>query len=378
MAQNKYLDLTGLGEFKGLIDVELAKSFKSAKFDESTRILSLYKTETTTGTADFTVEIPETDVSGLLEKLTTTNVGNVLITKADGTIEDGGVKLADLATKAEVTSLADGAVKTNTEAIATLNGDETTNGSVKKAVKDSADAINATIGTVPDGQTVMGIIENIQENAYDDTELKGLIQDNTDAIAEINDTDNGILAQSKTYADTAVETAVNEVKANLASALTYKGQKATVSELPDSDNKCGDVWTVLTTDNGTSAEFVWVVDDEVASTGHWEELGTALDMTAYAEKSTVTTDIATAKSEAISSASTDATTKADKALEDAKGYADGLAVNYDSAGSASAAQTNAQNYADGLNTAMDTRVTDLESKVATSISSDEISALFSN
>lgn len=378
MAQNKYLDLTGLGEFKGLIDVELAKSFKSAKFDESTRILSLYKAETTTGTADFTVEIPETDISGLLEKLTTTNTGNVLITKADGTIEDGGVKLADLATKAEVTSLADGAVKTNTEAIDTLNGDETTNGSVKKAVKDSADAINATIGTVPDGQTVMSIIENIQENAYDDTELKGLIQDNTDAIAEINDADNGILAQSKTYADTAVETAVNEVKANLASALTYKGQKATVSELPNSDNKCGDVWTVLTTDNGTSAEFVWVVDDETAGTGHWEELGTALDMTAYAEKSTVTTDIATAKSEAISSASADATTKADKALEDAKGYADGLAVNYDSAGSASAAQTNAQNYADGLNTAMDTRVTDLESKVATSISSDEISALFSN
>lgn len=67
MAQAKYLDLTGLQEFKGLIDIELAKSFKSAKFDESTRVLSLFKAETATGSADFTVTIPNTDVSGLNE-----------------------------------------------------------------------------------------------------------------------------------------------------------------------------------------------------------------------------------------------------------------------------------------------------------------------
>lgn len=37
-------------------------------------------------------------------------------------------------------------------------------------------------------------------------------------------------------------------------------------------------------------------------------------------------------------------------LNAAKGYADGLASNYDSAGSASTAETNAKNYADGVGT----------------------------
>ena len=45
------------------------------------------------------------------------------------------------------------------------------------------------------------------------------------------------------------------------------------------------------------------------------------------------------------------------ALQSAKDYADGLAVNYDAAGSAGTAETNAKGYADELNTAMDNRVT---------------------
>lgn len=53
----------------------------------------------------------------------------------------------------KVQELADGAVKTNTEAIAKLNGDASTEGSVAKAVKDSADAIDAKIGTLADLDT---------------------------------------------------------------------------------------------------------------------------------------------------------------------------------------------------------------------------------
>lgn len=92
----------------------------------------------------------------------------------------------------KVKELADGAVKENTEAIAKLNGSDTEEGSVAKAVKDAKDAlqlnINAVdgkadantgainalagkVGEVPEGSTVMGIIANIQENAYDDTAI---------------------------------------------------------------------------------------------------------------------------------------------------------------------------------------------------------------
>ena len=38
-------------------------------------------------------------------------------------------------------------------------------------VQANVDTLAGKVGTVPDGQTVMGIINNIQENAYDDTEI---------------------------------------------------------------------------------------------------------------------------------------------------------------------------------------------------------------
>lgn len=48
----------------------------------------------------------------------------------------------------KVQELADGAVKTNTDAIAKLNGADTIDGSVAKAVKNAKDAVEAEIGTL--------------------------------------------------------------------------------------------------------------------------------------------------------------------------------------------------------------------------------------
>ena len=50
-----------------------------------------------------------------------------------------------------------------------------------------------------------------------------------------------------------------------------------------------------------------------------------------------------------------------KALKDAKAYADGLAANYDAKGAADGALAAAKTYADGKDTAMNTRVTAVES-----------------
>ena len=41
-----------------------------------------------------------------------------------------------------------------------------------KAAQTDLDTLAGKVGTVPEGSTVMGIIENIQENAYDDTDLR--------------------------------------------------------------------------------------------------------------------------------------------------------------------------------------------------------------
>lgn len=67
----------------------------------------------------------------------------------------------------------------NAEAIAAINNAE--NGALAQSknytdievakVQTSVDTLAGKVGTVPEGQTVMNIIENIQENAYDDTAL---------------------------------------------------------------------------------------------------------------------------------------------------------------------------------------------------------------
>lgn len=110
----------------------------------------------------------------------------------------------------EVQKLADGQVKANKDAIAKLNGNANTDGSVAKAVADaktalgvdiaaaaaaaktaddkavaaqnSADAVAAKVGTVPEGSTVMGEIDSIKKSAYDDTAVRGLIKTNADDI----------------------------------------------------------------------------------------------------------------------------------------------------------------------------------------------------
>lgn len=67
----------------------------------------------------------------------------------------------------------------NAEAIAAINN--TTSGILAQAksfattedakVQANVDTLAGKVGTVPEGSTVMGIITNIQENAYDDTEI---------------------------------------------------------------------------------------------------------------------------------------------------------------------------------------------------------------
>lgn len=258
----------------------------------------------------------------------------------------------DTAVKGNAAAIAEnaGKIAENTANIASNAGKIAANETAIEEAAQAAATAQAEVDAVESIVAGMYTNEQIDEaieaaktaSTYDDTEVREGIQANADAIAAINNANTGILKQSKDYTDTTVEAAVEAVKSSLASALTYKGQQATVSELPAEGNKCGDVWSV--TEN--SAEYVWIVDEEETDTGHWEELGTAVDLSGYATKEQVATDIATAKGEAIAAAATDATTKANKALEDAKDYADGLADNYEVAGAAAIAEANANDYTD--------------------------------
>lgn len=99
---------------------------------------------------------------------------------------------AEANAKAYTDELANGAVKTNTENIAKLNGDATTEGSVAKAVADAKALVDADVDAV-----------------------EAIANKNKEDIAAINDGTNGILAQSKAYAD-AEDAKVEQEVADLA------------------------------------------------------------------------------------------------------------------------------------------------------------------
>ena len=119
-------------------------------------------------------------------------------------------KLTELYTKAQIDGLfttANGKIDANTAAIAKLNGNSETEGSVDYKVKQASDALQTQVTTnknaidaINNGST--GILA--QAKAYTDTEV-GEVQTqvtaNAEDITEINNPSTGILAQAKAYAD---------------------------------------------------------------------------------------------------------------------------------------------------------------------------------
>ena len=76
------------------------------------------------------------------------------------------------------------------------------NTAIETAYKAADKVITDSIGTVPADKTVVGMIAEAQAEAtYDDTEVRGLVSANTNAISAINDAETGILAVAKKYAD---------------------------------------------------------------------------------------------------------------------------------------------------------------------------------
>lgn len=101
-------------------------------------------------------------------------------------------------------------IKANADAIAVLNGSDTTAGSVAKAVADAKKEINDKIGTVPADKTVAQMIADAQTAAtYDDTEVRGLISDNSDAIDALEAAIGDVEGLATT--DNTVVGAINEV-----------------------------------------------------------------------------------------------------------------------------------------------------------------------
>lgn len=131
-----------------------------------------------------------------------TNTGNISTNTA--AIEALGQTVEANKTAAEnaVKDLADNAVATNTAAIATLNGDENTEGSVAKAI---ADAISTSEATASSTYATITYVDG------QDTALDGKITTNANAI--------GAVATLTTTEKTNTVGAINEVNANVTTLM---------------------------------------------------------------------------------------------------------------------------------------------------------------
>lgn len=151
----------------------------------------------------------------------------------------------------------------------------------------------------PDSSTVSGLQSTVAQHTDDINALKETTATHTESIASL---------------ETAVEDRYTkaEVDAKLTSAVHYKTSVDSFDDLPKTDNKVGDMYNIKNSGGKDTYGYDILAGDNVVWNGTgWDKQAGYLDTTAFA----TTDNVATAKSEAIAAAATDATTKADAAKE---------------------------------------------------------------
>lgn len=175
----QFLDLTGLQAYdaknKQYIDSAVAAgvstSLKGVAISEG-KLLFYTDYPIDGATPSHEIELPETDLSGLLPKFEAATAGNVVTVAEDGkTIVDSGKTLADYALAADLVAT----TATADEALAKVT------------------ALEALVGSIPEGYEATTIVAYVQEvaanivaNGYDDAELQAKVKSLEEAVAILN------------------------------------------------------------------------------------------------------------------------------------------------------------------------------------------------
>lgn len=290
------------------------KSIKTVAIDGNT--LKFYKVEEPVGSTApaYTIELPETDISGLITKMANATAGNVVIAKADGTVEDSGIKASDLATKTEVAD----AKKAGTAAQADI------------------DALKAKVGEVPADKTVVQMISDVQTvTTYDDTQIKADIKKNTDAITLLNDA-----STVEGSVDYKIAQAVAKIMENPDETMN------SINELVTWCNAHATEALALTNKVTASENAINALEDLVGETGVAQQITDAITAALKidgVDKYALATDLTAAigriaaleakshehaNKTVLDGISAEKVSAWDGAEQNAKDYADGLAVNY--------------------------------------------------
>lgn len=254
----------------------------------------------------------------------------------------GKQAVGDYATKAQAQGYAD--AKDTAIAAAKKAGDD---------AQADVDALEAKVGTVTDGKTVVEMISAAQAAAtYDDTALAGrvtavegkvstLVGDDANKSARTIASEEvaKIVAGADESYDTLKEIS-DWISSHSSDAASMNSAIVALQAIVDG---IGD------TANGEKATVVAYVDDAIAAL-KIGDYAKAADLTALAARvSTLEGKAHEHSNKAILDGITAAKVSAwDAAEQNAKDYADGLAGNYDASGAAAQALADAKTYANGL------------------------------
>ena len=214
MAEIKFLSYTGLSQYDALIKgyvndavaTGIATSFKGVSLSEGKL---QFWTELPMGTEEkpaYEVTLPKEDLTHFMELVDGAVEGNIASFGANGQVIDGNVKLADLATKAEVKEVADA-----------LDAYEEANDAAVKEVKDAVEALDEKVGDLPEGTDATTVIEYINKKT------EGIATDA--ALAELQDTVDAIEADYLTSVD----------KTELSDAIVAEKERAEAAEKVNAD-----------------------------------------------------------------------------------------------------------------------------------------------
>lgn len=365
----------------------------AASYDAGTRKLTLTMGETFAKPADVDEKITEAigDLGDKEEGVPYADVKEYVDEKiADvvaGSIEGLGAlaskdKVAeadlDTALATKINGKANVGTADDTSDMDTLKGAKKYADEKAAAVQTEVDALEAKVGTVEEGKTVVQMIEEAQEAAtYDDTEIKAKVQANTNAI--------GVLNGEATVEGSVKKTVADEIAKVIADAPesfdTLKEISDWISSHSDDAAAMNSAITALQgildgigdTESGEKATVVAYVTDAIAAL-NIGDYATAAQLTALAGRVTTLegashthankelldtytqTEANLADAVAKKHVHTNATelnkiadgdkAKWDAMEQNAKDYANGLASNYDAAGSAAGALADAKEYTD--------------------------------
>ena len=209
---------------KQYVDVADSKAIKSVAISGNT--LKFYKISEPVGDSvpAYTITLPEADISGLIPKITGATVGNVVTAKADGTVEDSGIKAADLGTKAEVKAVEDKA-DANTQAINAIN-DENTGilAQAKSYAKEQADGKDAAIAEAKksgdDAQADVNLLKPVVEKLDGGEDVDGSVKKQIKTAKDALQAEIGTLSDLETTEKSNIVGAVNELKGTVEDAQT--------------------------------------------------------------------------------------------------------------------------------------------------------------